>query len=198
MIARVCGKLVHKEVSRAVVDVSGMGYSLFISLTTYYSLPDLNGEVTLHVHTHVREDAFHLFGFLDTGELQLFEQLIKVNKIGPKLALNILSGIPHEELEEAIRRSDVSRLSAIPGVGAKTAERIVVELRGKVGAAVDSPSAQDSGRNDAREDALSALLNLGYQRTAAERAVTQVVRAANEGMGLEDLLKGSLRLLARK
>lgn len=198
MIARISGELVHKEVSRAVVDVSGVGYSLFISLPTYYALPELGGAVSLHVHTHVREDALQLFGFLEMGELRLFEQLIKVSKIGPKLALNILSGIPREELEEAIRHSDVSRLSAIPGVGAKTAERIVVELRGKVGAAVDGPQVRVAGGNGAREDALSALLNLGYPRNTAERAVTQVIRAANGGIGLEDLLKGALRVLSRR
>lgn len=200
MIARIAGKLVHKAVGRIIVDVSGIGYSVFVSFSTYCQLPELGEAASLHVHTHVREDAFQLFGFTQPGELDLFEQLIKVNKIGPRLALNILSGIPHEELREAILQGDMPRLSAVPGVGAKTAERIVMELRGKVGSRVldlSGPSGDDGGRDGVRDDALSALLNLGYQRSVAERAVAQIMRMATGGLSLEQLLKDSLRLLAR-
>ncbi|HLC26021.1 MAG TPA: Holliday junction branch migration protein RuvA [bacterium] len=200
MIARISGKLVYKSIGRIIIDVSGVGYCAFIPFSSYCQLPEIGETVSVHVHTHVREDALQLFGFIQPGELDLFEQLIKVNKIGPKLALNILSGIPHEELREAILQGDIPRLSAVPGVGTKTAERIVVELRGKVdsmGLALNR-SPGDGDHHGVRDDALSALLNLGYQRAVAERAVAQVMRVATTGgLSLEQLLKDSLRLLAR-
>jgi len=171
VIAHLRGRLFEKQPNRIVVDVSGVGYDVFVPLSTFYNLGDLGGEIALRIHTHVREDALTLYGFATLLEQDLFERLIGVSGIGPKLALAVLSGIETAELMRAIERADVARLTSIPGVGRKTAERIVLELKDRLpkppAAAVATPAAGSA----VRDDVLSALLNLGYHRPLAEKAV---------------------------
>src|SRR5215475_14511727 len=171
MIAHLRGRLISKHPNQAIVEAGGVGYDVVITVPTFSDLPGAGSEVALHIHTHVREDALALYGFLRPEEKQLFEKLITVSGIGPKLAITILSGMPAEEMASSIRANDLARLTKIPGVGRKTAERMVLELRDKlppVGAdqvhVVPSLSAT-------QEDVLSALVNLGYQRAAAEKAL---------------------------
>ncbi len=200
MIGRLKGRLARKSPQHVILDVHGVGYRVHVSLTTFYALPDEGAEVALETHTAVREDAIHLYGFMDAGEKALFEQLITVSKIGPRLALNILSGIAAEDLREAIAGGDVARLSTVPGVGVKTAERMVVELRDKI-AALGGAAGRREGvaglpgdERQAADDAVAALLNLGYRKKEAEKAVT---RAARDGAsGLEDIIRRSLAILS--
>lgn len=199
MIGRLTGRLAHKSPQQVILDVHGVGYRVLVSLATFYAIPEEGGEVTLETYTGVREDAIHLYGFADSREKTLFEQLITVSKIGPKLALNILSGMALQDLRSAIASGDVGRLSTVPGVGARTAERMVVELRDKIGAEPDAPKGEivpglgRAGRAVV-EDAVAALLNLGYRKKEAEKAVG---RAAREGTGdLESLIRTSLALLS--
>jgi Holliday junction DNA helicase RuvA len=198
MIARLKGTLIEKSADKAVVDVSGVGYEVGISLITFYDLPEPGSPVSLHVHTHVREDALSLFGFLKKEEKQLFEQLITVSKIGPRIALNILSRIPFHELKSAIRKSDLGRLTSLPGVGAKTAERLVVELRDKMGIepAVETEATSLLPTDGVARDAVSALVNLGYKRSEAEKAVTQACRDKSAEPKLEEILKHALTVLS--
>jgi Holliday junction DNA helicase RuvA len=176
MIAHLSGLLEEKTPDQLVVDVNGVGYQVLVSLQTFYRLPALHERVNLHVHTHLREDALQLYGFLEEKERATFLLLKGVSGIGPRLALNILSGIPVDELEGALRTSDVSRLVAVPGVGKKTAERLVVELREKVGALQDGPLGVSGEPVPLSAEAVSALVNLGYRRAEAERAVRDVMR----------------------
>ena len=170
MIAHLRGRLLAKHPNQAIVETGGVGYEVTISVPTFSDLPGAGCEVALHIHTHVREDVIALYGFLRAGEKQLFEKLIAVSGIGPKLAITILSGMAAEEMIGAIRGNDLARLTRIPGIGKKTAERLVLELRDKL--PVGGPEvAVVSGRSAVEEDVLSALLNLGYQRIAAEKAV---------------------------
>jgi len=198
VIGSLRGRLARKAPQQVIVDVGGVGYRLLISLTTFYALPEEGSNVALEIYTGVREDAIHLYGFLDPREKRLFEQLIRVSKIGPKLALNILSGMAGDELRRAIVSGDVPHLSTVPGVGTKTAERMVVELRDKVSLAEDAPppeAAPGPGRDGKQsvDDAVAALVNLGYRKNEAEKAVSG---AAREGAaGLEALIRGSLSLL---
>jgi Holliday junction DNA helicase RuvA len=172
MIAHLRGRLIAKEPNRAIVEAAGgVGYEVVISVPTYSELPLVGGEVSLHVHTHVREDALALFGFLKPAEKQLFEKLIGVSGIGPKLAITVLSGMSTEFLVAAIRGNDLAALTRIPGIGKKTAERMVLELRDKLQAL---PAAAAAAASVVEEDVLSALLNLGYQQVAAEKAVAKV------------------------
>ena len=198
MIGILTGLLARKTPQQVVVDVSGVGYRVHVSLATFYALPDEGVSITLEIHTVVREDAIHLYGFLDLREKRLFEQLITVSKIGPKLALNILSGMAGDELRRAIVSGDVAHLSTVPGVGTKTAERMVVELRDKVSLAEDAPppeAAPGPGRDGKQsvDDAVAALVNLGYRRKEAEKAVSGAARQG--AAGLEALIRGSLSLL---
>jgi len=196
VIAQVRGRLLRKEPQEAVVDVGGVGYRLTIPLSTFYRLGEPGGEVTLLAHTHVREDALALFGFLTAAEQALFERLIEVSGVGPKLAVSILSGIEAPDLVAALRASDVVRLTRIPGVGKKTAERLVLELKDKVQglAATEEPTPAAAPAGSAKEDLVSALLHLGYSRPEAERGVA---RALTEGEGrFEDLLRRTLRILS--
>jgi holliday junction DNA helicase RuvA len=172
MIAHLRGRLIAKHPNQAIVEAAGVGYDVNISVPTFSQLPALGAEVTFHVHTHVREDSIALFGFLRPAEKHLFERLISVSGIGPKLAITILSGMPADEMVGAIRGNDVARLTRIPGIGKKTAERMVLELRDKLqdfGAAATAAPA-----SPIEEDVLSALVNLGYQRPAAERALAKM------------------------
>ena len=172
MIAHVRGRLIAKHPNQAVVEAGGVGYDLNISVPTFSQLPALGTEVALYVHTHVREDSIALFGFLRPAEKQLFERLISVSGIGPKLAITILSGMPADEMVGAIRGNDVARLTRIPGIGRKTAERMVLELRDKLQDFGAAPA--DAPATPIEEDVLSALVNLGYQRASAERALAKV------------------------
>ncbi len=199
MIGRLSGIVLEKRPDRALVDASGVGYELHVPLGTYASLPGIGESAILHVHTHVREDAILLFGFATPEEKTLFERLITVSGVGPKVALAILSGLPLAELVGAIAAQDVRRLSTIPGVGRKLAERLGVELKEKVagivrGGAADpgDPAAPAGGLF---EDAVGALLNLGYRRPQAEAAVKAA--AETSGDDLSALLPAALRLLSR-
>jgi Holliday junction DNA helicase RuvA len=199
VIAYLRGRLSGKQPNRIVIDVNGVGYDVSVPLSTFYGLGDDGSEVALRIHTHVREDALALYGFATALELALFERLIGISGIGPKLALAVLSGIEPNELVRAIEQSNIARLTAIPGVGKKTSERIIVELkdrlprlRPEIAAAegeADEPSAL-------RDDVLSALVNLGYHRPLSEKAVDTAVKATPDG-SFERTLKHALRELAR-
>ncbi len=194
MIARLSGRLVEKQATRLIVDAGGVGYEVFVPLSTFYQLPDPGGEVTLRVHTHVREDAIVLFGFATLLEQQVFERLIAVSGIGPKLALAVLSGIDPADLVRAVQAGDVARLTRIPGVGKKTAERIGLELKDRLSApwAAELAGAGAPGESELRADVLSALLNLGYHRALAEKCVDAALKAEGERT-FERLLKDALR-----
>ncbi len=197
MIGHLRGRLVDKRPSQVLVDVGGVGYQVHIPLSTFYALGELRGEITLLVHTHLREDAIALYGFLTAREKQFFELLISASGVGPGLALKILSGMSVDELVPAIRQSDLALLTRIPGVGKKTAERIVVELRDKL-AAMEAPQAarpETSGRAGLEADVISALLNLGYDRRTAEKAVEEAQRNGG-GASFEALLRATLQQLS--
>ena len=197
MIAHLRGRLLAKQPNRLVVDVQGIGYEVHVPLSTFYEAGEAGEEIVLHVHTHVREDALALFGFLTLLELQIFERLIAVSGIGPRLALAVLSGIEPENLVTAIRRGDVARLTAIPGIGKKTAERMGLELKDRLPATLMADDArQPAAGGVLRHDVLSALLNLGYHRPLAERAVDGVIREDEEG-SFEHVLRHALRELAK-
>jgi Holliday junction DNA helicase RuvA len=196
VIAQVRGRLLRKEPQEAIVDVGGVGYRVAIPLSTFYRIGEPGAEVTLLTHTHVREDALALFGFLSAAEQALFERLIAVSGVGPKLALSILSGIEAPDLVAALRSSDVARLTRIPGVGKKTAERLILELKDKVqGLAATEEAAPAGPVPTAREDLVSALVHLGYSRPEAERGVDRALKE-DDGGRFEDLLRRSLRILS--
>ena len=174
MIAHLRGKLIARHPNQAIVETGGVGYDVVISVPTFSDLPPLGGEVALFIHTHVREDQLALYGFLRAEEKQLFEKLITVSGIGPKLAITILSGMAASELGNAIRGNDVARLTKIPGIGRKTAERLVLELRDKLPALGQEVAVVAPAFSAVQEDVLSALVNLGYQRAAAEKAIASV------------------------
>jgi len=201
MIGLLRGRLLEKHPNRLLVDVQGVGYDVLVPLSTFYRLPEPGGEVTLRIHTHVREDALALFGFGTVVELQIFERLIGISGIGPRLGLAVLSGIEVGDLTRSVRAGDVARLTGIPGIGRKTAERIVLELRDRLPEAMeaDLPEAQGAAAAsvDLRDDLLSALLNLGYQRGHAEKAVGAAMKAAGHA-GFEQVLKQALVELNRR
>jgi len=200
VIAQVRGRILEKHPNRVIVDVNGVGYDVFVPLSTFYVLGDAGTEITLRTHTHVREDALALYGFATLLEQELFERLIGVSGIGPRVALAVLSGIEPLELIRAIERGDVARLTAIPGVGKKTSERIVLELKDRLprpqGAAVASGGDSRSPAPELRDDLLSALVNLGYHRPLAEKAVASAITMVPDG-GFERTLKQALRELAK-
>jgi len=176
MIAHLRGRLISKHPNQAIVEAAGVGYDVTITVPTFSDLPALGSEVALHIHTHVREDAIALFGFLRADEKQLFEKLITVSGIGPKLAITILSGMATADMVGAIRSNDFARLTRIPGIGKKTAERMCVELRDKLDA-FGAPQAAVIV-SPIEEDVISALTNLGYQRAVSEKAVERAVQSA--------------------
>lgn len=193
MIARLSGKLAWKNPDEIVLDVGGVGYQIFIPLSTFYELPERGEALSLQIYTAVRENAIELYGFFTAKEKELFKLLLSVSKIGPKLAQNILSGIATAEFKTAVLSGDVLKLNAIPGIGRKTAERIILELKDKI------PKAEASGQEavalpgDVFDDVMSALLNLGYKRPIAERAVKRAMNEAGRDVPLEDVIRLSLK-----
>ena len=207
MIAYLSGTLLSKQATAANVDVGGVGYEVAIPLSTFYELGDAGSPVQLRIYTHVREDAIQLFGFKTARERELFLQLISVNGVGPGLAIKLLSGMNADEMIASIRTNNLVRLVAIPGVGRKTAERLVVDLRDKI-AALSSPALEEEfaakaaaaggpvTEDSIRNDAMSALANLGYQKVAAEKAVKSAIDEGGE-LSVEVILRRTLRLLAK-
>ena len=195
MIAHLRGKLIHKEPGQAIVEAAGVGYDVAISVPTFTALPSVGGEASLHIHTQVSDDQIALFGFLDREEKRLFERLITVSGVGPKLAIKMLSGLSSERTVQAIRAQDHAQLTRIPGVGKKLAERLVVELKDKLEDFAVAP-APAAVKGAAVDDVLSALTNLGYQRPAAEKAIEQA--AAKDKSAVEDfdtLFRSALKLI---
>lgn len=207
MIAHLSGTLLSKQATSVIVDVGGVGYDVAIPLSTFYDLGEIGEPVQLRVYTHVREDALQLYGFKTARERELFLQLISVNGVGPSLAIKLLSGMNADEMIASIRTNNLVRLVAIPGVGRKTAERLVVDLRDKI-AALSSPALEEEFAAKAavegapttteamRDDAMSALANLGYQRSAVEKAVKNAIDEGGE-LSVEVILRRSLRSLAK-
>ncbi len=198
MIATLTGRLKRKAVDYLIVDVSGVGYQVSVPLSTYCQMPDSGGEVSLYIHTHLREDSLSLFGFMTQAEKETFLQLMAVSGIGPKLALGVLSALSVQDLSHAIQTSDDSRLCAIPGIGKKTAARMVLELKDKITCAVPlvSPSGETASPNDV-EDVISALVNLGYKKPLAEDALRKV-RQGRSGLAVEELIREALNALMKR
>jgi Holliday junction DNA helicase RuvA len=197
VIAHLSGTLLEKHVQRLVVDVGGVGYEVIVPLSTFYAVGDVGAVASLRIHTHVREDALQLFGFQTPLELALFQRLIAVSGIGPKVAISILSGIEPEALIRAVRDADLARLTRIPGVGRKTAERLVVELKDRLPQVSPETEAETApAGGDVRDDILSALANLGYQRASVEKKVDAVLRGT-QTRDFEPLLRDVLKEMAR-
>ena len=206
MIAYLSGKILEKEANSVIIDAGGIGYEATIPLSTFYELGEIGEEIALRIFTYVREDALQLFGFNTLQERELFLKLITVSGIGPKVGISMLSGMNSDEIIAAIRTDNLARLTSIPGIGKKTAERLVIELRDKVAdlmatASADGVSAPIGGElpastNEIYDDAISALVNLGYQRNAAEKALKKAIQEGTE-MSVQKLLRRSLQLLAK-
>jgi Holliday junction DNA helicase RuvA len=207
MIAYLSGNLLSKQANTCIIDITGVGYEVTIPLSTFYDLEEVGTTVQLRIYTHVREDALQLYGFKTARERELFLRLISVSGIGPKLGITMLSGMSADEIIASIRTNNLARLTSIPGVGKKTAERLVIELRDKISALSSpaleeefatsgaGPSAQQS-EDVVRDDALSALINLGYQKSAAEKAITSAMQESGD-ISVELILRRSLQQLAR-
>lgn len=201
MIASLTGRLAFKAPTHLILDIHGVGYEVFIPLSTYYGLPNLSESISMSVHTHVREDAIQLFGFLTSQEKDAFVLLTSVSGVGPKLALSVLSALPVSNLVSAIQLGDVEKLTTVPGIGNKSASRLVLELKDKVGKlhpgltpTSDSPR---QGQDAIFDDALSALVNLGYRPQDAKEALKQVKKSKAESIVLKDMIRESLKELAR-
>ena len=196
MIALLRGQVFEKHPNRLIVDVAGVGYDVQVPLSTFYTAGDPGSEIALRIHTHVREDQLSLYGFATALELAMFERLIAVSGIGPKLALSVLSGIETRDLVSAIQRNDLGRLPGIPGVGKKTAERMCVELRDRLPKAMAASDVPPSPGDALREDLVSALINLGYHRQAIDKSLDKLVIHAGE-QRFEDVLRSALKDLSR-
>jgi Holliday junction DNA helicase RuvA len=197
VIAQITGKLTYKVPGEIIIDVGGVGYQVFIPLNVFYGLPEIGGSLSLYIHTHLREDALQLFGFHDAADKQVFLLLISVAGIGPRLAINILSGIPADDLAQAVKQGDQLRLLSIPGVGKKLAERMIVELRDKFAAApspANEPMVSQNG-SQLMQDAISALVNLGYRKPEVEKNVRESVQTGKKT--LEEVIKEVLRRMSR-
>ena len=201
MIASLTGRLAFKAPTYLVLDVHGVGYEVFIPLSTYYGLPNLSENTSLSVHTHVREDAIQLFGFLTSQEKDAFVLLTSVSGVGPKLALSVLSALPVSDLVSAIQSGDVEKLTTVPGIGNKSASRLVLELKDKVEklhpGLASASEAPRQGHDATFDDALSALVNLGYRPQDAKEALKQVKKSNAESIVLKDMIRESLKELAR-
>jgi holliday junction DNA helicase RuvA len=200
MIARINGLLIYKSIGHVIVDIHGLGYSVFVPLATFYELPETGQMVTMHIHTDVKDDSINLFGFYTPEEKDVFKLMISVSGIGPKLAINILSGTNVRDLISAVSKGDLNRLIRIPGIGKKMAERIILELKDKM-IKLDSHITADKDVNivstdEMIKDALSALTNLGYKSQSAENALQKIINESSEVMTLEVLLKRALKCLA--
>jgi Holliday junction DNA helicase RuvA len=201
VIGQLRGQLVKRDTAQLVVDVNGVGYRVFIPLSTYYRLPEEGGEIVLHTATHLRDDALHLFGFLTEQERSMFDLLRGVSGVWPRLAINILSGITVEELIPAISRGDLLRLSAIPGLGRKTGERIILELKEKVqllSEPIEVTGPDQDRKEGVLQDVVSALLNLGYSRAAASKVAASAAQRVDGRQDFEAVIKQALRLLAEQ
>jgi holliday junction DNA helicase RuvA len=199
MIGLLRGRIADKQPNTLIVDVQGVGYEVYVPLSTFYEAGDPGAEITLRIYTHVREDALQLYGFLTELERQLFEKLIGISGIGPKLAIAVLSGMDPRELMTSVQRGDVARLTGIPGVGKKTSERIVLELRDRLAqlpGGAPAGSAPSDGADRVRGDLLSALQNLGYHRPQAEKAIDATLQTMSNPT-FEHALKAALRELMR-
>lgn len=196
MIAHLRGKLLAKQPNQAIVETTGVGYDVTITVPTFAELPQVGTEIALHIHTYVREDVLALYGFLRPEEKQLFEKLISVSGIGPKLAVTILSGMPADEMVASIRRNDIARLTKIPGIGKKTAERMVLELRDKLPPLGAEAVTEIPTLTAVEEDVLSALTNLGYQRGLAEKAVTAIAKTG-KAASFEAMFREALGILSK-
>ena len=194
MIAYLKGTLIHKTPGHVIIETGGVGYAAAVPLGTYFKLGEVGGLVELLIHTHVTDDSLALYGFGGREEKEMFLKLIGISGIGPKLALNVLSGIGPAELEEAVRKSDLARISLVPGIGKKTALRITMELQDKLEAREKLLAAKGSPE---KEDLVSALLNMGFRRKEVERAVDQTIAAEKPEAGFEKLLRDCLRRLAK-
>lgn len=199
MIAMLTGRIAHKSPDHIILDVHGVGYRVQIPFSTYYELPEEGGETTLQIHTSVREDAIQLYGFRTRQEKSFFQLLISVSGVGPKLARDILSNIQPAPLAQALMEGNLQKLSSIPGIGKKTAERLVVELKDKAGklelAGPSAPAPREMPADDLLDDVLSALLNLGYKELQVRKVLSGL--QASPGTGLEELLKQALRVLMK-
>ena len=198
MIAHLKGQLTYKSPEHTIVDVNGVGYLVFTPLSTYYALPTIGQIVSLKVHTRVREDEFKLFGFLTEEEQTIFQKLITINKVGPRLALAILSGMSPKDLLSAVMNNDYAKLSTIPGVGKKTAERLTMEMKDKLAdmtLEMDRSTDYIPTKQGFYDDALSALLNLGYKKPEAEKALKTIYSQNGKDAGLEEIIKESLNIL---
>jgi holliday junction DNA helicase RuvA len=196
MIAHLRGTLLAKHPNQAIVETQGVGYDVAITVPTFSEMPAAGAEVALHIHTHVREDALSLYGFLRLSEKQLFEKLLTVSGIGPTLAIKILSGMPTDEMIGAIRGGDVARLTRIPGIGRKTAERMVLELRDKLPVSAGMVEVSATATTPVEEDVISALVNLGYQRAAADKALL-AARGSKGPRNFEMLFREALGALSK-
>jgi len=201
MIAMISGKIVYKGISHVVIDAQGVGYRVFIPLTTFYVLPENGHDVTLHIHTHVKQDGINLFGFYTIQQRDIFELMLTVSGIGPKMSINILSGISVSELLNAISKGDLKKLISIPGLGKKTAERLILELKEKVIKRMiieETPEGTDRQREKdiIKEDALSALVNLGYKNNIAQDALDKVMSELTTDLAMEQILKRTLKILS--
>lgn len=195
MIGYLRGVLLEKKPSAALIDVNGVGYLVTIPVSTFLELPEEGATLALYIYTHVREDILALYGFRTQREKTLFERLLTVSMVGPKAAISFLSGMPVDDLVTAIQRQDIARLSTIPGVGRKTAERVVLELREKM-VVVMAEEAKTPEQKPIREDLISALVNLGYHRQLAEKTARSAIEKASADASFEELLKNSLKLIS--
>jgi Holliday junction DNA helicase RuvA len=202
MIARIVGTLIYKSFDHVIIDAYGIGYRIFVPLTTFYELPEDGQSVTLNIHTHVKQDAINLFGFYSSEEKEIFQLMIAVTGIGPRLAMNILSGISADELIRAVSQGNLSRLVSIPGVGKKMGERMILELKDKVmpissEEMISTEVSEGMKQHElVKEDALSALVNLGYKKGLAKEILEKVVNGTTEPITIDVVLKESLRILA--
>lgn len=196
MIAFLRGEVFEKQPNRLIVDVAGVGYDVQVPLSTFYTAGEPGSEIALRIHTHVREDQLALYGFATALELTMFERLIGVSGIGPKLALSVLSGIESRDLVAAIQRNDLARLTGIPGVGKKTAERMCVELRDRMPKAMVAADMPPAPADALRDDLVSALANLGYHRQAIDKSLDKLVNNTGE-QRFEDVLRAALKDLSR-